>query len=162
MAKQNRIFAYTDGSTQHNPGIGGYAAVMVDWNKENILHTYSEFIDITTNNQVELLATIYSVEWFLKNYTEEDSYLVVMSDSKYCTLGYNNRMDYWSTVNWKNVKGKNIKNLYLWQQLYDLKRKAGDRVFFQWIKGHSGDEFNDQADEMCRNEWQRWLKRNKD
>lgn len=157
MDRGDRIIAFTDGSTQYNPGVGGYASVIVDHDKENIIHQHSEFLEITTNNQAELLATIYSVEWFIKNY-DSDKYLVVMSDSKYCTIGFNDRVDFWATKDWRTVKGDYIKNLLLWKRLYNLKKERRDNIFFQWVKGHSGNKFNELADNLCRGVWQQKLK----
>lgn len=158
--KRNRVFAYTDGSSQENPGIGGMAFVITNWDKSKIITKQRKFLDITTNNQAELLATIEATEWFLENCNTSD-YLVLMTDSRYCSSGFNDLMDKWAANNWKDSKMKNRLNVAMWKRLYNLKLKGKGRIHFHWIKGHSGDEFNEMADIMSYEVWQRWLRKNK-
>ena len=41
------------------------------------------------------------------------------------------------------------KNIELWMQLSLLQRKH--HLTWQWVKGHSGNEFNEMCDELARN-----------
>lgn len=151
MGKSDRIFAYTDGSSQENPGIGGMAFVITNWNKTQILKKHRKFLDITTNNQAELLATIEATEWFLNNF-DESKYLVIMTDSRYCSSGFNDEI---------NKRSSTGPNTSMWKRLRNLKNKGQGRVHFQWIRGHTGDIYNEMADQMSYEVWQRWLRKNK-
>ena len=51
---------YTDGSCLGNPGPGGYAAICTK--NGNIIYTYSGNCAYTTNNRMELKATISALK----------------------------------------------------------------------------------------------------
>lgn len=159
--KKNRILVYTDGSTYENPGVGGFAYVALNWNKSEIIRKYSKFLDITTNNQAELLAIIYSVEWFLDNYSEGKE-LIIFSDSEISVKGASEWMYRWDKENWikKNpVTGKCYPrpNKKLWIRLYESVIKNKDRIHFNWIRGHNGDTYNELADKLSYDAWKKLL-----
>ena len=60
MIKPN-IIVYTDGSSRGNPGPGGYGIVMQKFGS-NYIKEFSEGYRRTTNNRMELLAVIISLE----------------------------------------------------------------------------------------------------
>ena len=152
MTKKNRIFIYTDGSSHSKVGPGGFGYVATNWNKTEILRKHARFLDTTTNNQAELLATIEGCEWFLDEF-DKDKYLVVMTDSRYCSSGYNEYIDKWHADNWITPEGKPRLNSVMWKRMYDLKIRSENRIHFQWVKGKSGDEFNDMAHDLAYNIW---------
>ncbi|MCO6500251.1 MAG: hypothetical protein J5I47_07735 [Vicingus serpentipes] len=157
--KKSRIFIYTDGSCQDSRGsIGGLAYIALNWNRTEVVRRYSKLLDVTTNNQAELQAIIEGIEWFLQNF-EDDRYLVVMTDSRYCTEGYNVYLEGWAANDWKVSGNKKRLNYVLWERLMNLKKKSKGRVHIQWIKGHSKDSFNDQAHELSYNVWKNWLEK---
>ena len=55
------IKIYTDGSCLKNPGSGGWAAVIIENGQERVISGSEKY---TTNNQMELLATIKALEEF--------------------------------------------------------------------------------------------------
>ena len=55
------IIVYTDGSSRGNPGPGGYGIVMKKFGS-NYIKEFSEGYRRTTNNRMELLAVIISLE----------------------------------------------------------------------------------------------------
>lgn len=156
--KKFRIFAYTDGSCRNSPDIGGLGFVATNWDKTEILKEYSKFLDLTTNNQAELLAIIYAVEWFLRTF-DKTKYLVIVTDSRYCSSGYNELLDGWVKDGFKtNKSNTNHKlNLNLWERLYNLIGEDRYRINIQWERGHSGDYYNDKAHELSYNVWQKCL-----
>ena len=70
------IIIYTDGSSRNNPGSGGYGVVL---KYKNYRKEFSKGFKKTTNNRMELLAVIISLE-SLKNIRCDIS---LYSDSKY-------------------------------------------------------------------------------
>ena len=57
------IKIYTDGSCIGNPGSGGWAAIILNDDKQDIISGRKKN---TTNNQMELMAAIKALIFFLK------------------------------------------------------------------------------------------------
>ncbi len=123
MPSGQRFDIYTDGACQGNPGRGGWAAVLTGPAGKQVLSGGEEH---TTNNRMELLGAINGLEA-----TPEGSQVSIHSDSTYLV----NTM----TRSWKRNA-----NLDLWKRLDGL--CASRRVDWQWVKGHSGDQGNEEAD----------------
>ena len=56
----------------------------------------------------------------------------------------------WKLNNWKTKTNKDVKNLDLWKELDDL--HGFHSVQWTWVKGHSGDKYNDEVDLIARSE----------
>jgi ribonuclease HI len=50
----------------------------------------------------------------------------------------------WKANGWKTKQKQAVKNQSQWEEIDKLARQT--LVSFQWVKGHSGDSFNDLAD----------------
>jgi ribonuclease HI len=74
--------------------------------------------------------------------------IAVVSDSRYCTQGASTWMYKWKKNEWK--KGINSKrvvlNADLWKEMFDLCRILNPSFF--WVKGHSGNKYNEICDEL--------------
>ncbi|HCR85944.1 MAG TPA: ribonuclease HI [Alphaproteobacteria bacterium] len=141
-AKLKKVVIYTDGACSGNPGMGGWGAVLdYSGRKKEI----SGFMENTTNNQMELLATIKALE-ILKEHCEVD----IFTDSKYVQHGITVWIKNWIKNNWKTSNKGPVKNVELWQQLLTLTQKH--KVSWHWVKGHSGDKNNDIADRLASDE----------
>ena len=64
-----RVNIYTDGSSIGNPGPGGYGLIM-EWVGKNLTKEFSKGFIETTNNRMELLASINALKE--KGLTEQD------------------------------------------------------------------------------------------
>lgn len=138
MNKKIRI--YTDGGCTGNPGPGGWAAVILkDQQKEEL----SGGEEATTNNRMELTAVIEALRWWEHHGMCP---LEIHTDSQYVKNGINSWIFNWKKNGWKTAAGKPVKNQDLWVLLYDLNQKAKPDWF--WVKGHSGDEFNERCDQL--------------
>tara|TARA_B110000495_G_C22991012_1_gene583558 strand:- start:968 stop:1384 length:417 start_codon:yes stop_codon:yes gene_type:complete len=132
------ITVYTDGSCLKNPnGPGGWAFVVLEFDR---IWEVSGGDKSTTNNRMELEAAIQTLE-FLSNRDED---IIIYTDSKYVINGITTWIHNWIRKDWKKVK-----NVDLWKRLYILNSK---RVEWKWVKGHSGDKYNDRADELAKME----------
>jgi len=132
---------YTDGACLGNPGPGGWAAVIFDKEgKKKILKGNEES---TTNNRMELIATIKATEII-----EYKSNIKIYTDSKYVIDGISSWIINWKKNNWKTSSKEPVKNVKLWQKLDYVSSKH--EIVWEWIKGHSGHIFNEEVDELAR------------
>ena len=134
---------YTDGSARPNPGDGSWAFCIVDKNKP--LHFESGFIPDSTCNQMEMRAVINSLEYIINN-GYDDCMIYLHTDSQYVQLGITNWIVKWKQNNFKSANGT-VKNIAMWKQLDKLSNKL--TVHFQWVRGHSGNKWNEFVDKLC-------------
>ncbi|GAB5378902.1 MAG: ribonuclease HI [Aliiglaciecola sp.] len=136
--KQVQIF--TDGSCLGNPGPGGYGAVLVfNQHRKEISQGFKH----TTNNRMELLATIEA----LKTLTEKCD-VSLTTDSQYVKNGINQWINNWKKNGWRTADKKPVKNVDLWKQLDDAVSKH--TISWHWVKGHSGHPENERCDDLAR------------
>ncbi|MDC1255329.1 MAG: ribonuclease HI [Paracoccaceae bacterium] len=139
------IFAYTDGACSGNPGPGGWGVILQAKEDHNIIkerELYGGELE-TTNNRMELMAAISSLENL-----EKPTKLTIITDSNYVKGGVTDWINNWKKNNWKTANKKDVKNIDLWKRL-DLARSK-HQVTWRWVKGHSGQEENERADALAR------------
>jgi ribonuclease HI len=91
---------------------------------------------------MELRATLEAMRAF-------DGPLHVVSDSTYVVYCFRDRWwEGWLRRGWKNSQRKDVANRDIWEPLIALYRERGD-VTFEWVKGHSDDRWNDEADRLA-------------
>ncbi|MCF6768011.1 ribonuclease HI [Thiotrichales bacterium 19S11-10] len=137
--KQPSVSIYTDGACKGNPGPGGWGAMLQYKSKTKKIYGGKEN---TTNNQMELTAAIEALKC-LKRSALVDLY----TDSKYVKNGILEWIDNWKKNNWRTSQKKPVKNKELWVELDELLAKH--KVTWHWVKGHSGHEGNEIADELA-------------
>ncbi|WP_190600727.1 ribonuclease HI [Candidatus Vesicomyidisocius sp. SY067_SCS001] len=136
----NRIVIYTDGGCRGNPGIGGWGVWLKYGDYDKKLKGSEKK---TTNNRMELIATIKALE-------EIKSYQIgidLFTDSKYVITGINEWMKAWKAKNWETSKKRPVKNIDLWQRLDVLNKKYD--VIWYWVKSHSSNKGNDIVDGLA-------------
>ena len=130
MSKQPALIAYADGSCLRNPGgPGGWGVVLVGSAGSRL--EFSGAAASTTNNRMEITAAIEALRRL-----PSGADVTIRTDSQYLV----NTM----TRGWKRRE-----NLDLWKML-DAEA-AQRKVHWEWVRGHSGDTFNERADELARN-----------
>ena len=141
------IKIYTDGACIGNPGPGGWAAVILNNNEKKELFGGEK---LTTNNRMELTAAIQGLEYCAAQDGEQPSLkqIVVYTDSVYLKEGITVWINKWEKNNWKTSDKKNVKNVDLWKKLKELVKS--NSIEWVWIKGHSKDPMNDQADRLAK------------
>lgn len=135
------IEIYTDGACSHNPGPGGWAALLKYNEHEKLI---SGFEPDTTNNKMELTAAIKALEA-----VKETANITIYTDSNYVKQGITKWIFNWQKNNWRSSNKSPIKNVELWQQLYEQCQKH--TVSWEWVKAHFGIEGNERVDQAARN-----------
>ena len=136
------IKIYTDGSCIGNPGKGGWAAIIFKNNEKKILKGSK---DLTTNNQMELTATIKALE-----YISTKDKIQIYTDSKYVKQGITEWITKWKINGWKTSKKEEVKNKDLWLELDNLTSK--NSIEWVWGKAHSDNDLNNEVDLLARKE----------
>ena len=135
----NEIVIYTDGSCLGNPGKGGWAAVIINDNKEETIFGSEKE---STNNRMELKAVIMALKEIPTNLE-----LTIYTDSTYVQKGISEWIKNWKVNNWRSSNKKPVKNKDLWVELDEA---VGSRkIHWEWVKGHAGNEGNEKADELA-------------
>ena len=135
----NEVTIYTDGACSGNPGKGGWGAILI-YAKEKKYMSGSK--QLTTNNQMELTATIEALKAILK-----PSNIALYTDSQYVKNGITSWIFNWKKNGWKTANKKPVANKDLWIELE--KYVDFHSVNWFWVKGHSGDHYNEMADELA-------------
>ena len=107
----------------------------------------------TTNNRMELLGAINALEG-LKAMATSGQQIIVFMDSKYVVKGMNDWVSRWQLQGWRTADKKPVKNKDLWLRL--LAASKDYKVLWQWVKGHSDLEENEEADRIARNELEKY------
>ncbi len=142
-----KLVIYTDGGCTGNPGAGGWAAVILNdpYNPREL----SGFDSSTTNNRMELTAVISALEHVQKDIAP-GQLIEINTDSQYVQKGISLWMKGWVVKGWKTAAGKPVKNKDLWLQLKALDDSMN--VEWKWVKGHSGNIWNERCDELVARE----------
>ena len=130
------IKIYTDGASRGNPGPGGFGVVML---YGALRKEISEGFRLTTNNRMELLSVIVSLEALKK----EGTAATIYSDSKYVVDSVEKK---W-VFGWEKKHFKDKKNEDLWKRFLQVYRKH--EVKFVWVKGHASNIENNRCDELA-------------
>jgi len=134
----NVVTIYTDGGCEPNPGVGGWAAILI-YNKTE--RELSGGDPDTTNNRMEMTAAISGLEALTR-----PCRVVLFTDSEYVRRGITEWMPGWKQRNWTR-KGGPIKNIDLWKRL-DAAAVRHD-VTWRWVKGHAGVHYNERCDTLA-------------
>lgn len=142
MTAQQHFEIYTDGACSGNPGPGGWG-VIIKSTGDDLELSGSEAL--TTNNRMELMATIRALE-----HVTGTSQIKMYTDSTYVKDGVTLWLPRWLQNNWKTANNKPVKNQDLWERLHQA-LKAHPSIAWHWVKAHDGNKDNERADFLARN-----------
>ena len=143
------VHIHTDGSCHGNPGPGGWAAIILTETGSN--RTLRDGDRNTTNNRMELTAAIRGLQGLEDMTWAHEQGIVVHTDSKYvCNAFQQDWITNWQRNGWRNARKQPVANRDLWEQLIPLAEQR--RVKWVWVKGHSGDHWNEIADRIANEE----------
>jgi ribonuclease HI len=131
-ARRQGTVIFTDGACSGNPGPGGYAAIIVEFDADRVavreqIVTGGE--SNTTNNRMEIRAAIEGLKA-----VSQPGTVTVVSDSQYVI--------YTMTKGWKRSK-----NPDLWAAL-DAAAEP-HKVRWEYVRGHAGHEYNERCDQLA-------------
>jgi ribonuclease HI len=132
------VVIYTDGGCEPNPGVGGWAAILLYNGNEREL---SGGDPDTTNNRMELMAAISGLEAL-----KRPCRVHLFTDSEYVKKGITEWMPGWKRRQWRR-KGGAIKNVDLWKRLDAATREH--EISWKWVKGHAGVHYNERCDTLA-------------
>ncbi|MBS1156498.1 MAG: ribonuclease [Proteobacteria bacterium] len=139
MTAMTPVEIYTDGACKGNPGPGGWGALLRTGGHEKELFGGERD---TTNNRMELLAVISAL-----NALTRPCAIILHTDSQYVKNGITTWIHGWKKNGWKTADKKPVKNADLWLLLDAAQQRH--QIDWRWVKGHSGHEFNERADELA-------------
>jgi len=134
------VEAFTDGACRGNPGPGGWGVLLRFNGHEKRLHGGEPQ---TTNNRMELMAAIQALETLTR-----PCEVRLTTDSVYVQKGISEWLANWKKRGWKTAGKKPVKNVDLWQRL-DAAVQKHMQVDWHWVKGHSGHDENEIADQLA-------------
>lgn len=138
---EKSLVVFTDGAARGNPGPGGWGAVLV--NKE-----YDEVVELgggkphTTNNEMELSAIVAA----LAHASLSALPLIICTDSSYAIRGITEWITGWERKGWKTMTGEPVANRALWEQMNSLVQSSTGDITWVHIKGHAGIPGNERCD----------------
>lgn len=132
---------FTDGSSEGNPGPGGWGAVLVV-DGQVVVQEYGAEAH-TTNNRMELKAMIAGLEMI-----PPDTPTDVYTDSELIVNILTKWAPGWKARGWNKKSSGPIANLELVKEAFHLV-EAKPNVNIRWIKAHSGFRWNEYADSLA-------------
>ena len=102
----------------------------------------SGFEKQTTNNRMEILASINSLKKI-----KEDYKIKLYTDSNYLKNGITVWIKTWKKNNWLNSQKKPVANQDLWVLLDNINEQL--HIEWNWVKGHETNLYNNLADKYA-------------
>ena len=93
-----------------------------------------------SNQAAEIAAIIQATET-----TPPFRPLLILSDSKYAINGLTVHLNSWENIGWINIK-----NASLFKRAAYLLKKRTATTHFKWIKGHDGNQGNEECDQLAK------------
>ena len=142
--KKVRVVVYTDGGATPNPGLGGWAAVLISPAHDGVRRELYGSEPDTTNNRMELTAAIMALR-ALKYPCAVDLY----TDSTYMRNAFvSGWLEKWQNNGWITSNKKPVLNKDLWEELFNLSQKHD--IDWHWTKGHTSDANNNLCDALVQ------------
>ena len=139
MSELTPVTIYTDGACIPNPGVGGYAAILIAGDHRREITGGRR---LTTNNRMEIFAAIAALEAL-----KRPCCVTLYSDSRYLVDAMEKSWARrWRANGWKRNRTQSAINVDLWARLLDICAKH--EVTFLWVQGHAGHPENERCDRL--------------
>ncbi len=137
---EKNIIVFTDGASKGNPGPGGWGSIVRIGGKVKEIGGGEKN---TTNNRMELMATIEA----LKSIKKSGDEIILNTDSRYVINGITKWVYGWQKNDWVTKEKKEVLNKDLWEELVNA--SAGKKIKWEYVGGHIGIEGNERCDEIA-------------
>lgn len=138
----SEVIFYTDGSVDPKRKDGSWAFLRVE--NDSILREGFGSNKKTDSARMEMLAVIEALTTL-----ESASKVTVNTDCRMLIEAMLHFVPVWKANGWRKPKGdKLIPNVDLYIRLDEL--ASIHTVTWRWVKGHSGNLYNERCDELCR------------
>ena len=135
------ITVYTDGSCMNNGKLNAKCGAGIWAGHESNLNTHLSVPGPHQSNQIgELAAVIKSLE-----ITPSYAPLTIITDSRYVIDRLTQHLMDWEDRGWIEIKNKEW-----FKRAAYLLRKRSAPTAFKWVKGHSGEEGNEESDALAK------------
>ncbi|MCX7656639.1 MAG: ribonuclease HI [Treponemataceae bacterium] len=141
------LVVFTDGGCSGNPGPGGWAYCLVD-DEGNLLEERWGADPQTTNNRMELSATVAALSRVLEYPEFQGLPIILYTDSQYVQKGISEWIHAWKDRGWRTSNKEPVKNRDLWEELDRLNSLLS--ISWQWVKGHAGNSYNERVDRLTQ------------
>lgn len=141
ITTEHVVVMYTDGACSGNPGMGGWATIIIVDGQEV---EFSGSDPATTNNRMEMMAAIQGLKALPIH-----AKVKIYTDSKYLQDGITIWIKGWKTKGWLNAAKQPVKNQDLWQEL-DAITKQFNNIEWHWIRGHGDNILNNRVDALAK------------
>lgn len=143
---------YCDGSARNNGyenAVGAWAYIILNDKNEQIAAEV-EAVKGATNQQMELMAAAEALEYLFHNeICVPFDKIEVCTDSAYLHNCVKQKWYVnWQNNGWRNSKKEPVANKEFWERL--IKYFEYPEVEFIKVKGHAGEEYNEQVDKMAQ------------
>jgi ribonuclease HI len=149
MTSLPKVVIHTDGACSGNPGPGGWGAILESGAHRKEIKGGET---LTTNNRMELTAAIEALEAL-----KQPSHIELYTDSNYLRGGITQWIKKWKVNGWRTSDKKPVANEELWKRLELATERH--KVHWHWVKGHTGHNDNERADELAREGMAPFLRR---
>jgi ribonuclease HI len=145
----DQITIFTDGSSQGNPGPGGWGSVVVVSDRVVELGGAEKN---TTNNRMELEAVIQGLQKASEACRKmqkdaEEVQVTINTDSVYVINGITKWIHGWKRNGWKTKTKDDVSNKDLWMELDAALNEIGSgNVSWKYVGGHVGIAGNERCD----------------
>jgi ribonuclease HI len=130
-----RFFIFTDGSAIGNPGLAGWAAIVIHGTRRQEI---AGSVPWSTISEMELRAAVEALRL-----TPVGAHVELRSDSELLIQGMRFRVFRWRHDGWRNSRGFALQHQELWRELLLL--NADRTIRWLWVKGHSGHPIQSRA-----------------
>ncbi|GHV36705.1 ribonuclease H [Synergistales bacterium] len=138
------VIIYTDGGATPNPGLGGWAAILISPAHDNREREMYGAEPGTTNNRMELTAAIMAFRALKYPCRVE-----LHTDSTYLKNAYTKGwLEKWQKNGWKTSSKEPVLNQDLWTEL--LSMSSVHDIEWIWTKGHAADPLNNRCDALVQ------------
>jgi ribonuclease HI len=137
-----KIDCYSDGSATTSQNAGGWGSVIII---DGLLHKeLAGHLEKATNNDSELVGAIKGLTYVLE-------YISTLGGSFPLELDVTLISDSEIILNWANgtYRFKQTEKMFLYEELRRLVKKLNVKT--KWVRGHSGDVFNERCDKLANN-----------